>query len=152
MTQEAKDKTSSYGAGGSIWRFTVKPFGLWNAPATFRRLMEGIHGQVQWQICICYQDYILIFSRTVNQYLVHWQSVFQRLREAHFKPKPKKCHFIRTSLFFGHVVSKEGQALIQRRFRKLSIVLHQKMSMNWGVPWALSAITGGSSLISLKLT
>ena len=47
MSEDAKDKTSFYGAGGGLWRFTVMPFGLCNAPATFERLMERILGQLQ---------------------------------------------------------------------------------------------------------
>ena len=85
MSEDAKDKTSFYGAGGGLWRFTVMPFGLCNAPATFERLMERVLGQLQWQICLCYLDDILIYSKTVHLHLDHLRTVFQRLREARLK-------------------------------------------------------------------
>ena len=109
MSEDAKDKTSFYGAGGGLWRFTVMPFGLCNAPATFERLMERVLGQLQWQICLCYLDDILIFSRTVVQHIEHLRKVFSRLRQAKLKLKPKKCHFFQKQVsFLGHVVSEDG--------------------------------------------
>ena len=109
MSEDAKDKTSFYGAGGGLWRFKVMPFGLCNAPATFERLMERVLGQLRWQICLCYLDDILIFSGSVDEHLVHLQTVFQRLREAKLKLKPKKCHFFQKQVtFLGHIVSAEG--------------------------------------------
>lgn len=111
MSEDAKDKTSFYGAGGGLWRFTVMPFGLCNAPATFERLMERVLGQLQWQICLCYLDDILIFSRSVVQHLEHLGQVFERLRQAQLKLKPKKCHFFQKQVtFLGHVVSDQGVA------------------------------------------
>ena len=109
LTEDAKDKTSFYGAGGGLWRFTVMPFGLCNAPATFERLMERVLGQLQWQIFLCYLDDILIFSRSVDRHLEDLRTVFQRLRKANLKLKPKKCHFFQREVaFLGHVVSAEG--------------------------------------------
>ena len=109
LTEDAKDKTSFYGAGGGLWRFKVMPFGLCNAPATFERLMERVLGQLQWQICLCYLDDILIFSRSVAQHLEHLKKIFLRLREAKLKLKPKKCHFFQRQVsFLGHVVSEDG--------------------------------------------
>ena len=109
MTEEAKDKTSFYGAGGGLWRFKVMPFGLCNAPATFERLMERVLGQLQWQICLCYLDDVLIFGKSVQQHLDRLEQVFQRLREAKLKLKPKKCHFFQVRVqFLGHIVSQDG--------------------------------------------
>ena len=93
LSEEANDKTSFYGTGGSLWQFKVMPFGLCNAPATFEILMERVLGQLQWQICLCYLDDILIHSPTVAKHLENLKKVFQRLREVHLKLKPKKCHF-----------------------------------------------------------
>ena len=108
LTEDTKDKTAFCDAGGGLWRFTVMPFGMCNAPATSERLMERILGQLQWQICLCYLDDILIFSQTVNKHLEHLQAVFQRLREAHLKLKPKKCNLPEAGFFPGTCSQRGG--------------------------------------------
>ena len=109
LTDEARDKTSFYGAGGGLWRFKVMPFGLCNAPATFERLMERVLGSLQWQICLCYLDDVLVFSRTVNKHLLDLRAVFDKFRDAKLRLKPKKCHFFQRQVtFLGHVVSEQG--------------------------------------------
>lgn len=120
MTEEAKDKSSFYGAGGGLWRFKVMPFGLCNAPATFERLMERVLGRLQWQICLCYIDDILIFSRTAAQHLEHLRTVFLRMRDAKLKLKPKKCHFFQKRVaFLGHVVSEEGVSTDPEKIQRI---------------------------------
>lgn len=109
MDAESQDKTSFYGAGGGLWRFKVMPFGLCNAPATFERLMENVLRHLQWQICLCYIDDVLIFSQDVPSHFEYLSQVLGRLREAGLKLKPKKCHFFRREVhFLGHVVSQKG--------------------------------------------
>ena len=120
LTEDTEDKTSFYGVGGGLWRFKVMPFGLCNTPATFERLMERVLGQLQWQIYLCYLDDTLIFSPTVSKHLEHLQAVFQRLRDAHLKLKPKKCHFFQKQVSFrGHVVSEEGISTDQEKVQKI---------------------------------
>ena len=41
LNSEDKEKTP-FSAGTGLWQFTVMPFGLCNAPATFERLMEQV--------------------------------------------------------------------------------------------------------------
>lgn len=109
LDEDAKDKSSFYGVGGGLWRFTVMPFGLCNAPATFERLMEKVLEQLQWQICLCYLDDILIFSRTVTEHFARIRMVLDRMRDAGLRLKPKKCQFFKEqTLFLGHVVSRDG--------------------------------------------
>ena len=120
LSEDAKDKTSFYGAGGGLWRFKVMPFGLCNAPATFERLMERVLGQLQWQICLCYIDDILIYSRSVVQHMEHLRTVFLRLRQAKLKLKPKKCHFFQKEVsFLGHVVSEDGVSMDPQKVLKI---------------------------------
>jgi len=121
LDEDAKDKTSFYGAGGGLWRFRVMPFGLCNAPATFERLMERVLGQLQWQICLCYIDDVLVYSRTVSQHLDHLAAVLQRLRNAKLKLKPSKCHFFQRRLkFLGHVVSSDGIETDPEKIQKIT--------------------------------
>ena len=67
LAENAKDKTSFYGAVGALEIYSH----VWvvQCPATFKRLMERVLGQLQWQICLCYLDEILIFGQTVEQHL-----------------------------------------------------------------------------------
>ena len=121
LSEDAKDKSSFYGAGGGLWRFKVMPFGLCNAPATFERLMERVLGQLQWQICLCYLDDILIHSRTVAKHLEDLRTIFDRLRQAKLKLKPKKCHFFQRQVkFLGHVVSQDGISTDEEKVQKIS--------------------------------
>ena len=41
MSEEDKEKTA-FSVGNGLWQFTVMPFGLCNAPATFERLMDHV--------------------------------------------------------------------------------------------------------------
>jgi len=121
LSEDAKEKTAFYGAGGGLWRFTVMPFGLCNAPATFERLMERVLGQLQWHICLCYIDDVLVYSRTVNQHLTDLAAVLQRLRDAKLKLKPKKCHFFQRRLkFLGHFVSSDGVETDPEKIHKIN--------------------------------
>ena len=109
MTEAAKVKSAFYGVGGGLWQFRVMPFGLSNAPATFERLMERVLGQLQWQICLCYIDDILVYSSTISEHLSRLETVLSRLENANLKLKPKKCHFFQSKVtFLGHVVSSDG--------------------------------------------
>lgn len=84
-------------------------FGLTNAPATFQRLMEKVLFGLTPQKCLCYLDYIIILGKTFDQALENLQLVFQRLREANLKLKPKKCFLFQPKVtYLGHVVSEDG--------------------------------------------
>lgn len=72
------------------------PFSLANAPATFERLMENVLAGLQWDICLIYLDDII---------------VFQKLKGAGLKFKPKKCTlFAKEVAFLDHVISEAGVA------------------------------------------
>ena len=63
---------------------------------------------------------LLIFSLTVSKHLEHWQAVFQRLRDAYLKLKPKKCHFFQKIVsFLGHVVSEDGISTDPEKVQKI---------------------------------
>lgn len=92
-----------------LYQFKVLPFGLTNAPATFQRLMEVLLRGLQWNICLCYIDDIILFSKTFDDHLAHLREIFDRFRDANIKLKPQKCTFAKDSVkFLGHIVSTDG--------------------------------------------
>ncbi len=55
------DKTAFVTKQG-LFRFTVMPFGLCNAPATFERLMELVLSGLNWKICLIYLDDVIVYG------------------------------------------------------------------------------------------
>ena len=105
---EDREKTA-FSIGRGLWQFTVMPFGLCNAPATFERLMEKVlHGLLSTK-CLVYLDDVIIFGKSFDEMLENLNLVFLRLKEANLKINPKKCVFFRKNVkYLGHVISEEG--------------------------------------------
>ena len=104
----AREKTAFVTHTG-LYEFKVMPFGLCNAPATFQRLMEVVLAGLNRKQCFVYLDDILIISHNWEEHLENLQLVFDRLRRAGLRLKPKKCTFAqRKALYLGHIISEEG--------------------------------------------
>jgi hypothetical protein len=103
-----KEKTA-FSTGQGLWQFTVMPFGLCNAPATFERLMESVLRGLIYDACLVYLDDIIVIGRTFQEHLDNLRKVFQRLRGAHLKMNPGKCRLFHKEVrYLGHVVSPQG--------------------------------------------
>ena len=58
---------------------------------------------------LIYIDDIIIFSKSVEEHLIHLEEVFRRLRDANVKLNPKKCSFVKQKVeYLGHVVTPDG--------------------------------------------
>ena len=105
---EDKEKTA-FSIGKGLWQFTIMPFGLCNAPATFERLMEKVLRNLLSKICLVYLDDVIIFGKSFTEMINNLKIVFLRLREANLKLNPKKCVLFNKNVkYLGHVVSAEG--------------------------------------------
>ena len=63
-----------------------------------------------------YCDYILIFSQTHEEHLVHVRMVLETLRHHKLYAIASKCQFGRSSVgFLGHVISERGIAVVPRK-------------------------------------
>ena len=108
MHPSSKEKTAFISHAG-LYEFNVMSFGLTNAPPNFQRLMSRLLHGLEWKICLIYIDDIIVFSKTFEEHLSRLSLVFDRLREASLKLKPKKCFFARSSVnFLGFLVSSSG--------------------------------------------
>jgi len=60
-------------------------------------------------ICICYLDNILVYSKTLNEYIKYVSEILEALAKASLQLKPKKCEFHVAKVdFLGFVVTPEG--------------------------------------------
>ena len=69
MSPQDQEKTAFISHTGLV-EFTVMPFGLCNAPATFQRFMDITLAGLKWKSCIVYFDDIIVFSPTFEQHLL----------------------------------------------------------------------------------
>ena len=94
------------------YEWTVLPFGMTNAPATFMRLMHDIFMPYLDKWVIIYLDDILVFSETEEEHERHVETVLELLRKHELYTKPSKCMWGVSQVdFLGHVVSRGGIAM-----------------------------------------
>ena len=75
------------------YEFTVIPFGLTNAPATFMCLMNEVFKKYLDKFVIVFLDDILIYSKLEEEHEEHLRIALQVLRENHLYAKLRKCSF-----------------------------------------------------------
>ncbi|UYV70790.1 K02A2.6-like [Cordylochernes scorpioides] len=66
---EADREKTAFVTPDGLFEFKVMPFGLCNAPATFERIMDNLLRGLNWTICLCYLDDIIVFSKTMDEHL-----------------------------------------------------------------------------------
>ena len=83
----------------------VLPFGLTNAPSTFRRLMNTMLSDLLDCFVLVYLDDILICSTSNDKHKGHLRCTFDCLRKHVLYAKLRKCEFgVREVDYLGHIV------------------------------------------------
>ncbi|KAJ9513012.1 hypothetical protein QJQ45_029213 [Haematococcus lacustris] len=91
------------------YEFTVLPFGLCNAPATFQQLMNDVFKPHLDDFVLVYLDDILVFSKSVADHERHLHLTLSLLRQHQLCANLAKCAFwLDTVDFLGHIVSAAG--------------------------------------------
>ena len=81
------------------------PFGLTNTPATFQRTLDIVLSQFKWKTCLVYLDDVIVFSKNIEDPLVHVGTVLDALRDALITLKLTKCDFFTNTVkYLGHVI------------------------------------------------
>ena len=108
LDKTSKEKTA-FSTGNGLWQFMVMPFGLCNAPATFKRLMERVLAGLPWQVAMVYIDDILVSSCTFDDHLHHLRAIFECLKWAKLKLSPAKCELFQSEVnYLGHAICAKG--------------------------------------------
>ena len=91
----------------AIFEFLVMPLELKNAPTAFMILMNRVFKPYLDQFVVMLIDDILVYSKTIKEYVTHLRIVLQTLRDHQLYAKKEKCDFWMTKVkFLWHVVSR----------------------------------------------
>ena len=102
------------------YQFKVMPFGLTNAPATFQREMNQILFPLIGVCVYNFIDDILIYSKSVEEHLIHIQQVLEIFRKHKLKINIEKCQFFRTEVeVLGHKLSTKGLSPMESKIEAI---------------------------------
>lgn len=103
LAPEARQYTAFRTPQG-LFQFTVMPFGLQGAPATFQRLMDQVLAGAE-AFAGAYLDDIVVFSHSWEDHIEHLNDVLQRLKQAGLTVQPKKCAIAQTEAkYLGYLL------------------------------------------------
>lgn len=111
MNEKDKGKTAfttPYGHYGR-YEFNRMPFGLKNAPATFRRLMDHVLTGLQGTEMFVYLDDIVLYAKDLTEHQSKFSHLAEKLRKANLKLQPDKCEFLKKEVgYLGHIIGADG--------------------------------------------
>lgn len=94
---------------GKTYCFCTLPFGLSTSVSTFSRCLSSIFGSEFDSFLVIYVDDLLIMSTSFEEHMHHIEKVFNRLKEAGFTLRLKKCSFFREEMpFLGYILNSSG--------------------------------------------
>jgi ribosome-interacting GTPase 1 len=84
------------------------PFGLQNAPATFRHFINSVLHEFLDKFASAYLDDIIIYSKT-KEYPEHVQKVLRALQKAGLQIDINKCEFtVQETKYLGLIITSNG--------------------------------------------
>nr|GEV78575.1 reverse transcriptase domain-containing protein [Tanacetum cinerariifolium] len=108
LAEPDKEK-SAFHTGQGVYCYTKMPFGIKNAGATYRRLMDKAFKSQIGQNIEVYVDDLVVKSYTKAELMRDIEETFRTLRKINMKLNPKKCAFgLAEGVFLGYVVTLEG--------------------------------------------
>lgn len=66
MAEGHKEKRA-FSTGSGMYHFNVMPFGLYNALATFKRLMEWVLVSLPWKVLFIFLDNVIVLTRSFEE-------------------------------------------------------------------------------------
>jgi hypothetical protein len=108
--------------------YTVMPFGLKNAGATYQRVMTIVLHDLIHQSVECYIDDIVVKTRERQNHQDDLRVVFNRLQKHQLKMNPLKCAFaVKSGVFLGFIVHHRG---IEIEPKKIKVIFKMSPPQN----------------------
>lgn len=108
MAPEDQEKTTFISERG-LYCYTVMPFGLKNAGATYQRLINRMFKEQLGKTMEAYIDDMVVKSKYRVDHIKHLAECFEVLRQYKMKLNPAKCVFgVSSGQFLGYIVSRRG--------------------------------------------
>lgn len=108
LVEEEEHKTS-FTTHVGLSEFVRIPFRLTNAPPTFRIALDMVLAGFTWKTCLVYIYAIAIFSRSIEEHIIHVTKILSSLTCAVISLKWKKCDFFHAKIrYFVQVISQQA--------------------------------------------
>ncbi|KAI5349829.1 hypothetical protein L3X38_002718 [Prunus dulcis] len=147
----------------SAFEYTVMPFGLRNAGATYQRAMNSIFHDMIGHSLEVYIDDVVIKSPEEGNHISSLRKAFLRMRQHKLKMNPKKCVFgVQAGNFLGFLIHQRGievdknkaksiiEALPPRNKKELQSLLGKINFLRRFISNSAGKIQPFSSLLRLK--
>ena len=127
MDPDDQEKTL-FVTGQGTYCYRVMPFGLKNAGATYKRLVNRMFQKQIGTSMEVYIDDMLVKSTTTELHIDHLAEAFQILKKCNMKLNPTKCTFgVSAEKFLGFIVNNRG---IEANPDKIKAVLDMSLPSN----------------------
>jgi len=93
----------------SCYCYTVMPFGLKNAGATYQRLMDRVLASMIGRNVQAYVDDMVVTSQVKDQHVADLEELFTTIAKYRLKLNPEKCVFrVEAGKFLGFLLTERG--------------------------------------------
>ncbi|KAL2089209.1 hypothetical protein ACEWY4_016108 [Coilia grayii] len=118
--EEATKELTAFRTPFGFFQFTMMPFGLQGAPATFQQLMDQVLDGARGYAS-AYLDDVIIYSTSWEEHLTQVQDVLRRIQAAGLTVNPGKCAMAQTEVqYLGYVI---GGGKIKPQVSKVSAIM-----------------------------
>jgi len=143
------EKHTSFRTPLGVYCYTVMPFGLKNAGATYQSAMSTIFRDHLWKTVECYVDAIAVKSRDKNDHLRDLRTMFDIMRAYQLKMNPTKFFLgVSSGKFLGFIITSKWFHLDLTRSKLFRACIHLRISKILGVCKVGWPISQDSSQIS----
>ena len=120
LDPDSREKTAFRGPYG-LYQFTRLPQGLATAPAIFQTAMNEMLADLKNTCALAYMDDVLVFSRTLEEHIIHLRQVFERISAFGLKMSLDKSVFAMTEIeFLGRIITRDGIKPDPKKIQKIT--------------------------------